>query len=134
VFHTLNVLVFAYQQHCKLPTGNTHGRIQGSSAAQVVVALRARRTTIRQRCSLSTIPLAWGWYEVVGWCLICNKRNNEFQILEVNCAPLSDVMMAGTPNLQIHPENNDAATSAAAVFARGSASIQRLILSVTVKM
>jgi hypothetical protein len=78
--------------------------------------------------------LAWGWYEVVGWCLICNKRNNEFQILEINCAPLSDVMMAGTPNLQIHPENNDAATSAAAVFARGSASIQRLILSVTVKM
>jgi hypothetical protein len=71
---------------------------------------------------------------VVGWCLICNKRHSEFQILEVSCSPLSDVMMAGTPNLQIHPENNAAATSATAVLARGSASIQQLVLFITVKM
>jgi hypothetical protein len=43
-------------------------------------------------------------------------------------------MMAGTPNLQIHPENNTAAASAVAVLVRGSASIQPLILSITVKM
>ncbi len=75
---------------------------------------------------------------VLGSCwlvlVICNKRHSEFQILEVNCALLSDVMMAGTPNLQIHPENNAAATYAGAVLARGSASIQRLVLSITVKM
>jgi hypothetical protein len=59
-------------------------------------------------------------------------RDSEFQILEVNCAPLSDVMMAGTPNLQIYPENNAAATSAAALLARESASIQWLVLSITV--
>jgi hypothetical protein len=88
-------------------------RTQGSSAAQVVVAPQARRAFFRWQCSLSTIPLACGWYAVVGWCLICNKRDIEFQILEVNCAPLSDVMMASTPNLQIHPEKNAAATSAA---------------------
>jgi hypothetical protein len=43
-------------------------------------------------------------------------------------------MMAGTPNLQIHFENNAAMTSAAALLARGSASIQQLFLSKTVKM
>jgi hypothetical protein len=43
-------------------------------------------------------------------------------------------MMVGTPNLQIHPENNAAATSALVVLAGGSASIQPLILSITVKM
>jgi hypothetical protein len=43
-------------------------------------------------------------------------------------------MMAGTPNLQIHPENNAVVTSAAAVLARGSASIQQLVLSITIKM
>ena len=110
------------------------GRAQGSSAAQVAVVPRARRGSFRRQCSLSIILLACGWLAVVGWCLICNKRHNEFQILEVNCAPLSDVMMAGTPNLQIHPENNAAATSAAAVLARGMASIQQLVLSITVKM
>ncbi len=99
-------------------------RTQGRSAAQVVVGMRVRRASFRQRCSLLTIPMAWGWYVVVGWCLICNKRHNEFQIFEVNCAPLSDVMMAGKPNLQIHPENNAAVTSAATVLARVSASIQ----------
>jgi hypothetical protein len=43
-------------------------------------------------------------------------------------------MMAGTPNLQIHPDNNAAGTSATAVLARGMASIQQLVLSITVKM
>jgi hypothetical protein len=43
-------------------------------------------------------------------------------------------MMAGTPNLQIYPENNATATSAAAVLARGMASIQQLVLSILVKM
>jgi hypothetical protein len=96
-------------------------RTQGSSAAQVAVAPQARRVGL--------------WVvAVVGWCLICNKRHNEFQILEVNCAPLSDVMMAGTPNLQTHPENKAAAAEVAAVLARGMASIQRLVLSITVKM
>ncbi len=42
---------------------------------------------------------------------------------------MSDVMMAGTPHLQIHPENNAGATSAVAMLARGSASIKQLILS-----
>jgi hypothetical protein len=43
-------------------------------------------------------------------------------------------MMAGTLNLQIHPDNNAAGTSAAAVLARGMASIQWHVLSITVKM
>jgi hypothetical protein len=43
-------------------------------------------------------------------------------------------MMVGTPNLQIHPENNATATSSAALLAKGSAFLQRLVLSITVKM
>ncbi len=34
---------------------------------------------------------------MVSWCLICNKTHSEFQILEVNCDPMTDVMVAGTP-------------------------------------
>jgi hypothetical protein len=33
------------------------------------------------RCSLSTIPLSWGWLAVVGWCLTSNKRHSDFSHL-----------------------------------------------------
>jgi hypothetical protein len=38
-------------------------------------------------------------------------------------------MVSGTPNLEIHPENNAATTDVAAVLVRGMASIHLLVLS-----
>jgi hypothetical protein len=43
-------------------------------------------------------------------------------------------MVSGTPNLQIQPENNAAATSVKAVLVRGMASIHLLVLSMMVRM
>jgi hypothetical protein len=51
---------------------------------------------------------------------------------DVNCGPLSLVMIAGTPNLWIHPCRRAAAQLAAVVEASGSASGQRVVLSITV--
>ncbi len=43
-------------------------------------------------------------------------------------------MVSGTPNLEIHSENNAAATSVAAVLVRGMASIHLLVLWMMVRM
>jgi hypothetical protein len=51
---------------------------------------------------------------------------------DVNCGPLSLVMMSGTPNLWIHPWRRAAAQSAAVVEASGTASGQRVVLSMIV--
>jgi len=51
---------------------------------------------------------------------------------EVNCAPLSLVMVSGTPNLWIHPWSRADAQSAAVVDDRGIASGQRVVRSMTV--
>jgi hypothetical protein len=58
---------------------------------------------------------------------------SEVHRLEVNCAPLSDVMTEGTPNRWIHPEKSAAAQSAAAMLLSGMASGQRVVLSTIVK-
>jgi hypothetical protein len=60
------------------------------------------------------------------------SEHSAVQRVEVNCAPLSDVMTVGTPNLWIHPVNRAAAQSAAAMLLRGIASGQRVVLSTTV--
>ena len=51
---------------------------------------------------------------------------------EVNCAPLSLVMIAGTPNRAIHPWNKADAHSVAEIPWRGNASGQRVDLSTQV--
>ena len=43
-------------------------------------------------------------------------------------------MVSGTPNLEIHSENNAAATSVAAVLVRGMDSIHLLVLWMMVRM
>ena len=53
---------------------------------------------------------------------------------DVNCGPLSLVMMQGKPNRCIHPVRRAAAQSAAVVPDKGMASGQRVVLSMTVKM
>jgi hypothetical protein len=53
--------------------------------------------------------------------------------LDVNCAPLSEVMTDGIPNLCIQPEKRAAAQSAAVTLLRGIASGQRVVRSTIVK-
>jgi hypothetical protein len=43
-------------------------------------------------------------------------------------------MVSGTPNLEIQPENNAAATCVAAVLVRGMACIHLLVLSMMVRI
>ena len=51
---------------------------------------------------------------------------------EVNWAPRSEVMTAGTPNRTTHPEKNALAQSAEVTDASGSACGHRVVLSTTV--
>ncbi len=51
---------------------------------------------------------------------------------DVNCGPLSDEMVEGTPNLATHPVNRASAQPAVDVSARGIASTQRVVRSMTV--
>jgi hypothetical protein len=53
--------------------------------------------------------------------------------LDVNCAPLSEVMTEGIPNLCIQPEKRAAAQSAAVILLSGIASGQRVVRSTIVK-
>ena len=50
----------------------------------------------------------------------------------MNCGPLSDVMVLGTPKWHIQNENRAAAQSKAEIDARGIASGQLVVLSITV--
>jgi hypothetical protein len=70
---------------------------------------------------------------VVIW-LIANLLHNTFQIDEQNWVPLSEVMVSGTPNLEIHVATNASAQVAASWFLIGTASTHRDDLSMTVKM
>jgi hypothetical protein len=51
---------------------------------------------------------------------------------DLNCGPLSLVMISGTLNLWIHPCRRAAVQSAVVVEASGIASSQRVVLSITV--
>ncbi len=51
---------------------------------------------------------------------------------DVNWAPLSEVMVADTPNLGIHPANRALAQSVAVMEESGIASGHRNVLSITI--
>ncbi len=56
------------------------------------------------------------------------------QSAEVNCAPLSEVIVCGTPNLVIQDEQKTSAQAEAVVEDRGTASAHRVVRSTMVKM
>jgi hypothetical protein len=66
-------------------------------------------------------------------CEMDNNSHKDAQREDVNCAPLSDVMKAGTPKRWIQPLNKAAAQSAAEIPGIEIASGQRVVLSTTVK-
>ena len=54
---------------------------------------------MRERWNLSIMPLLWGWNAVVVDVEIPREEQTPAQTEDVNCAPLSEVRTAGTPNL-----------------------------------
>ena len=54
--------------------------------------------------------------------------------MEVNCVPLSEVMVWGIPNLEIQAEQRASAHAEAVVEDKGTASAQRVVRSMIVKM
>ena len=62
-----------------------------------------------------------------------NKEHKTAQREEVNCAPQSEVILAGTPNLEIQQEIKALAQSSAEVEDIGTASGQQEVLSMMVK-
>ena len=53
-----------------------------------------------------------------------NREHKTSQMEYMNCAPWSEVILAGTPNIEIQPEMRALAQSAAEMEARGTASGQ----------
>ena len=66
-------------------------------------------------------------------CLILSREQMADNKDEVNWAPLSLVITAGTPNLEIHPWNMAEAHSAAEIPVKGIASGHHVDLSMHVK-
>jgi len=70
---------------------------------------------------------------VVRWCTIPNLVQRAAQISEVNCAPLSVVMLSGTLNQLIQPLKKASAQALTSVEAKGTASAHLVALSTMVK-
>jgi hypothetical protein len=81
----------------------------------------------------ATKPLDWGWYAVVSTCWIPRRRRALFHVPEVNCVPLSVVIVAGRPNLAIHELMTASRQAAAAVERSGTASAHRVDRSTIVR-
>ncbi len=67
-------------------------------------------------------------------CSICKKEVRCDQSADVNCVPLSDVIVCGTPNLEIQVEQSSSAQVEAVMEDRGTASAHCVVRSITVKM
>jgi len=67
-------------------------------------------------------------------CSICKKDVSCDQSADVNCVPLSEVIVWGTPNLVIQVEQKASAQAEAVVEDRGTASAHRVVRSTMVKM
>ena len=71
---------------------------------------------------------------MVFMCSICRKEVRCDHSADVNCVPLSDVIVCGTPNLAIQVEQNASAQAEAVMEDRGTASAHHVVRSIMVKM
>ncbi len=67
-------------------------------------------------------------------CSICKKEVRCDQSADVNWVPLSDVIVCGTPSLEIQVEQSASAQAEAVMEDRGTASAHRVVRSIMVKM
>ena len=77
---------------------------RGRRSNQSGPARRARREVFKERWKRSKRPLDWGWKFVVFKQEMFSKEHKAVQREEINCAPRSEVILAGTPNLEIQQE------------------------------
>ena len=68
------------------------------------------------------MPLAWGWKAVVGLCCTQYSSHQAAHVAEVNCAPLSVVIMAGTPKRATHVATKASSTASVVVSLSSTAS------------
>ena len=106
---------------------------QGNSSAQFGPVSRALSAALTVLCSLSIIPLACGWYAVVGCSSVPRRLDIALQRSETNCVPLSEVMWLGTPKRAIQPWTYACAIVLVSMSLIGKASGQRVKRSITVR-
>ena len=96
-------------------------------------ANRERWETLSWRWNFCTIPLDWGWNEVVGECTIPRNLHRADHTEVVNWSPRSDDITAGTRNIGIHERKSTFAHSSTVIVWRGTASGYLADLSMMVK-
>ncbi len=75
----------------------------------------------------------WGWYAVVGECWMLSRLHRPAHRVDVNWAPLSDMMVSGIPNCDTQPAKRALAQSAAVMDESGMASGHLEVRSIIVK-
>ena len=108
--------------------------MRGRCRDHVGEEVEARRAVFKRMWNLSSIPLACEWYAVVVMCWMLSKLQTAAHTEDVNCGPLSDVSASGTPKRPTQCCKNTVAMPRAVVSATGTASGQRVDLSIMVKM
>ena len=68
------------------------------------------------------MPLLWGWNAVFVNVEIPREEQTPAQTEEVNCAPLSEVRTAGTPNLETQVDKKARAQDSAEIELNGATS------------
>ena len=79
------------------------------------------------------MPLLLGWNAVVVDAEIPREEHTPAQTEEVNCAPLSEVMTAGTPNLKIQLDKKMRAQNSAEIELNGATSCHQVVRSIIVR-
>ena len=108
-------------------------RACGSRPIHLAGSPVAINKALRVRWNLSSNPLDCGWYAGVLIFLIANVLPISVHSEEVNCAPLSEVRLLGTPNLATQPRMRALAHAVAMMSGTGIASGHLDHLSAMVK-
>jgi hypothetical protein len=87
-----------------------------------VAAARDRKASFSRLWNCTTNPFDCGWYAVVGECWMLSRLHRPTHRADVNWAPLSDVMVAGTPNRDTQPAKRALGQSAVVMDVIGMAS------------
>jgi hypothetical protein len=92
---------------------------QGRWSCQSEGAALERKASFSRLWNRSTNPFDCGWYDVVGECWMLSRLHRPAHRADVSWAPLSDVMVAETPNRNTQPAKRTLAQSAAVMDESG---------------
>ena len=79
------------------------------------------------------MPLLWGWNAVVVDVDIPREEQTPAQMEDVNCATLSEVRTAGTPNLDTQVDKKARAQDSAEIELNGATSGHRVVHPIIVR-